>query len=283
MKQIVIPPLISVGELLFTDNKSMINLLPSSPESEEEQPKTSKKSNKKIVVIVSSIFLSILLVVITVSAALLLAAPSIPDDTSSSPSEGLTASLRDDITFDITQNETVANYIISTPEITNNIFLEYRIENTDKRVLAEGTLSKNSKSYELTGTINLNPGENQLTLKTRESTPEQYGKWEVISKQTIFSTEEETSSDLEVNPAFFETRWANQEEITIEALSEAVEIAYGATPVEMLYQCGTANYAQVEPGEVFSPKPKKVAGYKVAYQIFRDNPNFGIQYFFCPE
>lgn len=260
----------------------MINLLPASPEPEEEQI-LSKKSNKKIIVIVSSIFLTLLLVVVAVSAALLLSAPSIPDDNADKPSEGLTASIKDDINFEVSQNETVADYVIVIPEITNNIFLEYRIENNDKRVLAEGTLSKNSKSYEIKGSVNLSPGENQLTLKIRESTPEQYGKWEVISQQTIFSTEEEASSDFEVNPVFFETRWANKEEITVEALSEAVEIAYGATPVEMLYQCGTANYAQVEPGEVFSPKPKKVAGYKVAYQIFKDNPNFGIQYFFCPE
>lgn len=260
----------------------MIDLLPVSSEPEGEQV-SSKKSNKKPLIIISSIILGILLIVIAVSTALLLGAPSAPADSDSKPSEALTASLKDDITFELTQNLTEADYKITTPEITTNLFLEYRIENEDKRVLDEGTLSKNSKSYEVLGTLNLKPGENKITLKARESTADQYGKWEAISTQSVFSSEETQSATQEINPEFFDTAWAKQEEVTLEALSEAVEVGYGALPVEMLYQCGTANYSQVEPGEVFSPKPRNVVGYKIAYQIFQDYPNFGIQYFFCPE
>ena len=176
-----------------------------------------------------------------------------------------------------------AKTTVGLTTVPSGLYVEYSIENDDKRVLAAGLIKGDDIAVD---NIILTPGANVITLKLRISNATQYSAWKVAGSETILIGGDNTSNtDAKVNPDYFKTPWALKTDTSEQALSDALTVAFGSLPLtDNTTACYSVMTADVSSGEVFPPRPAHISPYILRHIITpASTKSFTVQYVFCEK
>jgi hypothetical protein len=251
--------------------------------------KESKAPNNKGVIIFGISFGIVGLIILAIVGSLFLGAPDVTtnperdDAPSTSDNENKISqdSIPEVTNFTVTQdpNSIRAQISFSVEDFPKNVYLEYRIENDDKRILSEGNVTSGKPVED---ELKLSAGDKQIALKLRASDSSTYTNWETVKYADVSSPEGDTNTKRPVNDAYFATPWALKEDSSSNALEEALHTAYGIDRVKQTDYCAYGNQDEVSVGEIFPPTPSFMDPYELKYDYSQiSNGTYRVYYYWC--
>ena len=247
------------------------------------------KSNKKLLWF-SGIFGVIALIIIAVIASFMFTAPSDSSTGNKTGDTGTSSGALNEKTVPGLDSSSLKqigtspsgtlSFVVKKPE--NNLVVEYRIEDTNKRIIDEGLLGDNRK---VSAQVFLVNGDNDFNVKLRTSNETSYSPWTVVETVSLNVTAlpeaEGQNTEAEPNAAYFDTEWA-KENGGPENLQDAMLKAWNAEPVATDGYCMILNNAAINPGEMVQPIPSIMpVDYKLRYDAYFDNETAHVTFFWC--
>jgi hypothetical protein len=247
-----------------------------------------KPSNNKGIIIFGIIFGIVGLTALAIVGALFLGAPDVtsnPEDTDNSSQQStgeLTSKDIPEVTnFTVNQepNTFKAGVDFTVANFADDLYVEYRIENDDKRILVDGLVNTGESVHE---DLQLSAGDKTISLKMRVSNTDGFSNWETVQYADVAAPEGDTKRERPVNDAYFETPWALGTDKSITGLETALTTAYGIDRVQPADYCSYGNDDQIKPGEIFPPRPAYIENYNLKYEVLQTAQNdYKVIYYWC--
>lgn len=249
-------------------------------------PEVDASSRKNKTVIVVSLIIGVITVVaLTIFAVFFFNAPDTTDpDSGNQKGEPIPTSfvpLAED--FSVVQRTSgglEADYSFTIQKIDNAYIVEYRLEDNQFAVLDSGSLTEPG---DVNKAVLLKTTTTSVSLMFRVISGKDASSWVNVGTQTVEVTETSGNTEREVNPAFYDTAWAQKTDVTVGALQEAFIVAFDASPVlpEEYPNCYLGNTATLYPGEIVRPRPELGSQYTLKTYVYQLGNQYKVDFVWC--
>lgn len=243
------------------------NKLPE-PVNTDKETLTKVPETKHRFIILTILLGTITIVALAVIAFLLISSNNSEEkETNTIPSASIPEISDFSILTDFTDpSKAIALFTVASTNTMGTV--EYRLEDNITRVVGEGKVDTFDTKNEVPITLNDNTTQVKIFLRINDGTKTSpwvnKGEWD-LNVASPSSTNKST-----VNEAYFETDWATGVSSSVEALNEALEVAFNASPYDPenpASECYSGGYAEVASGEIISPVPDNFDGYNLYYLV----------------
>lgn len=242
-------------------------------------------SSSKTIAIVAASLGAVVIIALTVFAVFFFAAPETTPETneqSKTVDTSLVPVVKD---FTVTQDKTKeleATYSFTVPSFENKI-VEYRVEDNQLNSLDSGSTVKPGV---VTNKVLLKKNSTSVILNVRVVVGKKASTWVNMGSVPVKIVGTGDTGERPVNPDFYETPWALKEDVSVEALQEAFQVAFNAQAVQPsdYDKCYIGNTAELLPGEIIRPRPELGSQYDLKTLISQPgSEKFVVDFVWCEK